>query len=154
MGFSGLASQMIMFIAVITIASGVVIVVNSNIQEATSSVETHTDSLAMSIKTDITIDLISHQNDENVTYVYIKNTGKTKLRLNETDVFFNGFRIPRNISNRSIEVLSDTDSINSGVWDPEEEVLIKIFQKLSVTSSHKVTITTQYEASDSEEFSI
>lgn len=154
MGFDGLASQLIMFIAVITIASGIVIAVSSSLQEATNSMTTHTDSLTLSIKTDVTIDIVSHDDNENVTYIYVKNTGKTPLKLNYTDVYLNGFRIPRNDTNRTIEVLSDTDTLNTGVWDPKEEIMIKVFQTLNAATSHKVTITTQYDVQDSEEFSI
>ncbi|MFW6231199.1 MAG: hypothetical protein ACOC32_04220, partial [Nanoarchaeota archaeon] len=151
MGFSGLASQIIMFIAVITVASGLVIVFNTSISETSSSIEAKTDTLALTMKTDVTIDMISYDDATNTTYVYIKNTGKTTLTTNNTDIYLNGFRVERNISKRTIEVLSDTDTINPGSWDPKEQVLIKVMERLNSSTSHKVTITTEYDVKDTEE---
>lgn len=154
MGFSELATQMIMFVAVITVASGLVIVFNTSVTKTSNSIQTKTDTLAQTMKTDVTIDMVSYDSSSNTTYVYVKNTGKTQLQVNDTDVYLNGFRISRNTTNRTIEVLPDTDTINPGIWDPKEQILIKVFDKLNSSTTHKVTITTEYDVQDTEEFSI
>jgi archaellum component FlaG (FlaF/FlaG flagellin family) len=154
MGFSGMASQVIMFIAVITVTTVLVIVFNGYVNEASNSLNIKNDYLSKQMKTDISIDVVSYDSSSDTTYIYVKNTGKISLKLNDTDVYLNGFRIPRSDTNRSIEVLSDTDTINPGTWDPKEEVLVKVYQALSSSTSHKVIVSTQYDASDMDEFSI
>jgi archaellum component FlaG (FlaF/FlaG flagellin family) len=153
MGFSGLASQVIMFIAVITVTSILVVVFNGYITNTSNSIAIQNDYLVNQLKSDISIDVVSYAND-NTTMIYVKNTGKVALRLNDTDVYLNGLRIPRNVTNRNIEVLSDTDTINPGTWDPKEQVLIEVYQKLNDTLSHKVIVSAQYDVKDIEEFSI
>ena len=154
MGFSDLATQIIMFIAVITVATGLVIVFNVSISEASDSVRIRTDALSLSMKTDITIDMVTHDSNTNTTYVYIRNTGKTMLTVNQTDVYLNGFRVPRNETMRSIELIEDTDLINPGIWDPTEQVLITINYELDSSVIHEVTVTAEHNVQDSEKFSI
>ena len=154
MGFSDLASQIIMFIAVITVATGLVVAFNSSVTEASNSMRIRTDSLSLTMRTDVTIDMVSYEDATNTTFVYVRNTGRTMLDINQTDIYLNGLRVPRNSTYRTIEILEDTDVINPGIWDPTEQVLIKIFQELNNTSTHEVTVTTEYNTKDTEKFSI
>jgi archaellum component FlaG (FlaF/FlaG flagellin family) len=154
MGFSDLATQIIMFIAVITVATGLVIAFNSSVTEASNSMKVKTDSLSLTMRTDVTIDMVSYEEASNTTFVYVRNTGKTMLTTNQTDVYLNGFRIPRNESHRTIEVLEDTDNLNIDIWDPTEQILIKIFSELNDTTTHEITVTTEYNTKDTEQFSI
>ena len=154
MGFSGMASQVIMFIAVISVTSILVVVFNGYITDTSNSITIKNDYLVKQLKSDISIDVVSYDSSSDTTLVYVKNTGKIALRTNETDVYLNGLRIPRNESNRTIQVLTDTDPINPGTCDPKEQVLVKAFQRLNSSYSHKVIISAEYEVSDLEEFSI
>ena len=154
MGFSDLATQIIMFIAVITVATGLIVVFNASITEASSSIRIRTDTLSQTMRTDITIDMVSYEASTNTTFVYVRNTGRTMLNVNQTDVYLNGFRVPRNETFRSIEVIEDTDLINPGAWDPTEQVLIKIFYELNSSTIHEVTVATEYNVQDSEKFSV
>lgn len=149
-----MASQVIMFIAVVTVTSFLVVAFNGYISETSSSITMKNDYLVNQIKSDISIDVVSHNAVSDTTFVYVKNTGKISLKLDDTDIYFNGLRVPRNDTNRTIEILSDTDTINTGIWDPKEEVLIKVYQSLSGTESHKVIVAAQYDIKDLEEFSI
>ncbi len=154
MGFSDLASQIIMFIAVITVATGLVVAFNSSVTEASNSMKIRTDTLSLTMRTDVTIDMISYEDETNTTFVYVRNTGKTMLSTNQTDVYLDGLRVPRNNTHRTIEILEDTDEINSGIWDPTEQVLIKIFEELNSTATHEIAVTTEYNTKDTEKFSI
>lgn len=154
MGFSDITSQIIMFIAVITIATGLVIVFNSNIQEASASLRMQSNSMTLSMRTDITIDMVSHNSDLNITYVYIRNTGRTELNQNNTDVYINGLRVPRNNDNRSIELLPDTDLINPGIWDPSEQILIKVYASLENDRNHKISIISDYDGRADKKFTV
>ena len=154
MGFSDLATQIIMFIAVITVATGLIVVFNASVTEASNSVRIRTDTLSLTMRTDITIDMVSYESSTNTTFVYVRNTGKTMLTPNQTDVYLNGFRIPRNESYRTIEIIEDTDLINPGVWDPSEQIIIKIFQELNSSVIHEVTVATEYNVQQTEKFSV
>ena len=154
MGFSDLATQIIMFVAVITVATGLIVVFNASITEASNSIRIRTDTLSLTMKTDISIDMIAYDSATNTTYVYVRNTGKTMLTTNQTDVYLNGFRVPRNETFRTIEVIEDTDLINPGIWDPTEQVLIKIFHELNSSVIHEVTVTTEYNVQETEKFSV
>lgn len=149
-----MASQVIMFIAVVTVTSILVVVFNGYITDTSNSITIKNDFLVNQLKSDISIDVVSYDSGINTTSVYVKNTGKVALKVNDTDIYLNGLRIPRNDTNRTIEVLVDTDSVNPGIWDPKEEVLIQVFQKLNSSFSHDVIVSTQYDAKDTEEFSI
>ncbi len=153
MGFSGLTSQIIMFIAVITVATGLVVVFNTSISEATTSLQIRSNAMALSMRTDITIDMVSHDPDINTTYVYVRNTGRTQLNQNNTDVYINGLRIPRNESNRTVELLEDTDLINEGVWDPSEQVKVEVFKELENATTHEVSILTDNDGRADKKFS-
>ncbi len=154
MGFSGIASQIIMFIAVITIATGLVVVFNANIREASASLRMQSSSMALSMRTDVTIDMVSHDDDINTTFIYVRNTGRTQLNHNNTDVYINGRRIPRDNGNRTIELLEDTDLINEGIWDPSEQVLISVFQSLEDDKTHEVSLISDHDGRAEKRFTV
>ncbi|MFP4117899.1 MAG: hypothetical protein ACLFTR_03160 [Candidatus Woesearchaeota archaeon] len=154
MGFSGIASQIIMFIALITIATGLVVVFNTNIREASTSLRIQSNAMALSMRTDVTIDMVSHDQEMNTTHVYIRNTGRTQLNHNDTDVYLDGLRVPRNDTNRTIQLLEDTDQVNEGVWDPSEQILIEIFMPLDETETHEVSIITDHDGRDEKKFTV
>ncbi|MFP4656063.1 MAG: hypothetical protein ACLFNK_00610 [Candidatus Woesearchaeota archaeon] len=154
MGFSGIASQIIMFIALITIATGLVVVFNTNIREASTSLRIQSNAMALSMRTDVTIDMVSHDQEMNTTHVYVRNTGRTQLNHNDTDVYLDGLRVPRNDTNRTIQLLEDTDQVNEGVWDPSEQILIEIFMPLDETETHEVSIITDHDGRDEKKFTV
>jgi archaellum component FlaF (FlaF/FlaG flagellin family) len=96
---------------------------------------------------------LSFSNDTKTTHIYLKNTGQTLLDPSKFDVYIDGIRIPRNDSNRTIEVLADTDTINLGILDPKEGLHIQVFGDIREDVTHEVTVTTQYETRDSDFFS-
>ncbi len=141
MGFGSVAANMIMFIAVITIAASFVIFINAFAQETSTSLKVQKDRLAAEIKTDISITSISFTNTSSpdTTTVYVKNTGKTKLSLTYTDIYIDGIRFEQ--SDRDVTVENDTAVGNSLIWDPTE--IIKIEARLDLTNTiHKVRIVT------------
>ena len=154
MGFSGVVSQLIMFIAVLFVATGLVIVFKGFMDSTTSSIVIQQNRVSDQLETDITIEVIDYDNTTATTTVYAKNTGKTKLKIDLVDIYIDEERFPRNDSNRTITVLSDTEIINLGIWDPKEVIKIQAFRNLTTDKSYDVTILTQNGIKDSDEFSI
>ena len=151
---SNRSSHRIMFIAVISISTLVVAVFSEQIDSTTSSISTQQNWLSNQLKTDITIEVINFVNgSENQTTVYLENTGSTILDIGYIDVYVGGKRIPRNDSNRSIRVLSDTEIKNTGEWDPKEQVEIVFNTTLKENSTYTLLVTGQYGARDTEDFS-
>jgi archaellum component FlaG (FlaF/FlaG flagellin family) len=153
MAFGDLAVHMIIFIAVISLATGLTIVMKNQVDHTTGSLILQQKRIADTLKTDITIEVVSHDSVSHYTYVYLKNTGETKIDIAKTDIYSNNIWIPRNIINRTIEVLPDSDTINVGTWDPGEEILIRISQTLSSSISHSIKVSTDNSVSDEKDFS-
>ena len=153
MGFSTAAAQTILFIAVIILSTGLVMVYKNVVDTTASSLQFQSNLLSNKVKTDITITNVYYNNNTDTIVIDVKNLGKTKLDLDLIDVFIDSERIPRQTSNRTIEVLSDTEIVNPGIWDPKEDIEIKVFKILNQSISHTVKVTTQYGISDIDSFS-
>jgi len=153
MGFGSIASQIIMFIAIIILSTSLVFMYRSVIEDAANSMNEQSKQLSNKLKTDIEIVSVSYNNVTEVITAYVKNVGKTKLDVDMVDVFVDHERIYRNTQNRTITVLSDTEIQNPGIWDPNEDVEIKVFKTLNTNVTHTFQITTQYAVSDADIFS-
>ena len=154
MGMSSISSHLIMFIAVLSISTVVVGVFNDQMQTTTSSIATQQNWLSQQIKTDIAIEVIDFVNGtENQTTIHLENTGATILETEHIDIYIGGERIPRGDSNRTIEILSDTEIKNTGKWDPKEQVMIVVNKSLEENATYELIVMSQYGGKDNEEFS-
>lgn len=154
MGMSGLSSNLIMFIAVLSISTMVVAVFNDQVDTTTSSIVTQQNWLSQQLKTDITIEVIDYVNGtENQTTVYVENTGATILDLAYIDIYIGGQRIERNNVSRTLEILPDTEVANIGLWDPKEQIKFVVNKTLEENLTYDVIVSTQYNGKDSDEFS-
>lgn len=151
MGFGNVATTIIMFIAVLMLATGVLITMNNQIEQSQASMKVQNDYLNNQLKTNILINQVNYSAGQ--TTLYVMNEGKTILKLDKTDVFLDAEFIPRNDTNRSITIETSTDITNPGLWDPDEMVKIVINQTLTA-GEHRVAVTTQYGVKDEELFSI
>jgi archaellum component FlaG (FlaF/FlaG flagellin family) len=154
MGMGTVSSHLIMFIAVISISTLVVAVFNDQMETTTSSVVSQQNWLSQQLKTDITIEVIDFANGtENQTTVYLENTGATIIDLTYTDIYIGGERIDRDESSRTIEVLSDTDSKNTGLWDPKEQLKVVVNKTLEENATLELVVTTQFGGKTKDDFS-
>ncbi|MCB9358842.1 hypothetical protein H6503_02840 [Candidatus Woesearchaeota archaeon] len=150
MGFGSIAAQMIMFIAIVTIATSVVFVLNNYTQQTTDSLKTEKDRVVDVLKTDITITSIAFDNSTNTTTVYIKNTGKTKLSLNYTEFYIDGLRFSPN--NRTSSIEADTEKANVLAWEPTEIARFAVTYNLS-SGIHTLRIAASNGVYDEDTFS-
>jgi archaellum component FlaG (FlaF/FlaG flagellin family) len=154
MGFDTVSSHLIIFIAVVTVTGAIAMRFRGYISSAETSINYQRQMLQNKIETDITIEVIRFTDATNKTNVYIKNTGKTKLDLRTIDMYIDSIWVPRSLKNRTIELLSDTDTINPGVWDPSEAILITTNLTVSRSTDHTVVVATDSGFKDTETFSI
>lgn len=151
MGFSNVATTIIMFIAVMLLATGVIITMRTDIERTQNSMRVQGELLNNQIQTNIEITNTNYT--AGTTTLYIINNGKTILKLDRIDVYLDGEFVPRNDTNRSIAIEPSTDSKNPGLWDPNEIVAIEVYKALSA-GEHTIAVTTQYANKDEELFSI
>jgi archaellum component FlaG (FlaF/FlaG flagellin family) len=154
MGADTIATHLILFIAVIAIATGLLIGIKSFTDNAEVSIKEKGNALNKQIATSFAIEVINYDNIKNETIIYSRNTGTTNMKIEEIDVYLNGIRIPRNISNRTITIIEDTERFNTlDIWDSNEILMIIINKKLEQNSIHELIITTPYNVRISETFS-
>jgi archaellum component FlaF (FlaF/FlaG flagellin family) len=152
MGFDGVISTMIIFIAVVGITVLAVTSFKAIADESASAMEERSTVLNNKIKSDITIlSTIYNSSSENITVTF-QNTGKIKLDPNAIDGFINGYFVSR--SNRTCFVEPSTDIINPGIMDPSEVAILEMPAGSLASGSHVVKITTQYGSSHEDTFSI
>lgn len=155
MGFSNMATQVIMFVSVLVIATALVIFFNNYSNETMDTANIQRQELSEKIKTDVTIDVLSYDNSTNphTIIAYVKNTGLIPINLDVIDVYINKERIPRDNNNRTIEIISDTDTINVGQWDSKELILVTVFKNVTQLQTHTFDLILENGKRDSGEFS-
>lgn len=153
MGFSSITATLIMFIAVMSLATGLVMVMKTTVDETSSSLTIRTDILKNTLQTEIDVSSISYNNITEVTTINMQNVGKTKLKTDLVDIYLDGIFMPRNDSNRTIKVIESTDTKNPGIWDPSEVLEIKVFKNMT-KETHTIVVTSQYGAREEDSFSV
>ncbi|MEM4260449.1 MAG: hypothetical protein QXG00_04390 [Candidatus Woesearchaeota archaeon] len=149
------ASALILFIASMFLATAVAVTVKTQYDKTTVSMKLEQARLNDELRTDITIDVVKYDSTLNTTDVYVKNTGNKEIDVNDIDVYINKERVPRNESNRTITILSDTMKFNNTLWDPKEVIQISIYNwSLNTDKLHELSIVTAVDVKDTYEFSI
>lgn len=151
MGFGSIVSQIIMFIAVISLATGVVVVFKTYVDESNSAMTEQWKGMSNNLKTDIDITSANYNSTTNLTTIYVMNKGKTMLSLTYMDVYLDNMFVPRSTSNRSMAIESSTDVRNVGVFDPTEIMKIEVNYSLN-SGTHLVDVTTEYGVKDTFSF--
>ena len=153
MGFGTIVASVIMFTAVMLLASAVFVAMKNDISEQSDAMREQSQLVSNSIKTSISIESLQYDNATNITTASIRNIGKTKLSLDYTDVYIDYDFIPRDTANRTIEVGASTDTNNPGIWDPNEVVQV-VVQKDLPTGQYTFKVSVQYGVSEEDIFSV
>jgi archaellum component FlaG (FlaF/FlaG flagellin family) len=119
-------------------AATVVAVFKSMLDDSTSAAAREKQRAVNVMQTSFTIPSASYS--AGTVYVYVKNTGDASFDPEEMDIYLDGIRIPRDITNRTVNVTVDTDVSNVGTWDPGEELEFNVFTTYGVPASHAVVI--------------
>lgn len=144
MGFSSIAAGFIIFIAVMGISTGVIIAMKGHADSAQSAVNNQQARMVNQLKSEMSIDYSFYDSSSDEIYLYLRNTGFTQIDNRTIDVYVDAFRIPRNDTNRTIEVVQDSEVIQNGIWDPKEVILIKVNYTLAPSQIYTISLTGDY----------
>lgn len=151
-GAENVIASLILFIAVMGLATTTTIIFKNNMDSSANAVAEQQQRSTDVLKTAFVIALATYD-DVNTTYVYVKNTGSTRFYPIDIDVYLDGVRVPRSDANRTINVTADTDSVNVGIWDPDEELEIQVFETFAASETHEIVVAASNGVKVKEEFS-
>ena len=133
-------ANLIIFVGVMALSAAAIALFktlyDTNANEVTAA-STRTSSV---LKTDFAISSVAYSSG--TIYVYAKNTGTKQFDPDDLDIYIDEMRIPRNVTNRTVTVTTDTDTINAGIWDQKEEVEFNVYHTYSTPETHTVRIAT------------
>ena len=144
-------ASLILFIAVMALATTTTIVFKNYLDKSGAAVNEQQQKSVDIMKTSFNIAIATY-NDATTT-IYVKNTGSTRFDPQDIDIYIDGIRIPRNSGNRTIQVTEDTDTINPGIWDPQEELEIQVFKEYSNSQTRTLLISAPNGVTAKTEFS-
>ena len=131
-------ANLIIFVAVMAMAAATVALFKTLIDESTNAAADQNQQTVSVMRTDFTISSATY--NSGTIYIYAKNTGKQQLDPNDLDIYIDSVRIPRDVLNRTVQVTSDTDTINTGIWDEKEELEFDVFLTYATPQTHTVRI--------------
>lgn len=85
--FGGVASTLIMFIAIVGISTGLVISFKNYISEAQASFDFQNDLTVSKLKTAMSVTHVTYNESVPQVIIYLKNIGESKLRPTKFDLF-------------------------------------------------------------------
>jgi archaellum component FlaG (FlaF/FlaG flagellin family) len=150
MGFDGVASQAILFIAVISASAVLIIAFQTQLSDSASTASIKQKALSEQLKTEIIIESVSYNITAENTSVYVKNIGKTSIKPQQISVYVDDQWTAN--TTRSQTLVSDTNTINPTIWDPNEVLLVVVNQELDTDLTHSIAIATPYGTREEYEF--
>jgi archaellum component FlaF (FlaF/FlaG flagellin family) len=154
MGYGEIAATTILFISVLTASSFLAFALNNYVSEASSSIGTKQEYMNNQLRTDITIENVVYNSTGNNVRVFVRNTGESVMKVGHLSAYIANEWMNNNTNEVAIHVVSDSDTVNVGVWDPKEIIRIDANQSLASGITHKAIIITPYGIKDEYEFSV
>ncbi len=153
---SNVVTHLILFIAVLGIATGVVVSFKSFSDDAQTSMDARSKAFQDKLKTSFTIEVVHHDDEKNITRIYARNTGEKSHRIEDIGVYINSVRIPQREENMTIKILEDTIKANEGedIWDKGEKIYVNVQKPLEEGAVHKILLTTPHEGRETKEISV
>ena len=139
-GESTIIANLILFIAVMGMAGATVVVFKNMMEQGTTAAVEEKDRSVGVMRTDFTIPSATYS--AGTVTAYVKNTGRQAFDPEDIDVYLDGIRIPRDPSNRTVSVTSDSDTYNSGIWDEGEDLEFAITYTYATSTSHTISVYT------------
>jgi archaellum component FlaG (FlaF/FlaG flagellin family) len=142
MGFGGVSTAAIMFIAIVIMASIMATLLSSQVEEITYSAAVAQKSLSRQMKTSLSIQHAYYDTGE--VHAYIKNIGDSQLKLDDFTVFINNDYFKVNGDDATGQVVADTDTVNTGILDKHEIMHITATTTLSANAQHTYILIDTY----------
>lgn len=145
-GFGDAVSTLIMFIAVISVTTGLVIVFKNYVATTQDSFHVQNELTSNKLRSSITITNIYYNTSSNITYIYVKNIGETKLSPQLFDLYIdNAF-----ISNYEV-YYADNLTKNMTLFNQQETLVL--YKPINLTSgTHDVKVVTEFSTSATDMF--
>lgn len=135
MGFSTIAANLIMFIAVISVAGVVVVVLNNYVTDTSSALVIKKNAMVNQIDTDFSIINVNYNSSTQRLVFYLDNTGRSTLKPDGFFVFVNGVIVNGNDVNETLE--PSTNVLDKTLFNPHEILVFNV----SVNLTENVTNT-------------
>jgi archaellum component FlaF (FlaF/FlaG flagellin family) len=146
-GFGGVASTLIMFIAIIGVTTGMVMSFQNYFLQTKDTLNYQQQQTNEKLKTFITITHTYYDAPGTNLRVYLKNTGSTNLKASYIDMFVNG----EYGTNLTPYYAGTTDLVN--ILKQTQTMYIDYDVSLPV-GSHNVRVVTELGVSDDEDFNV
>lgn len=145
-GFGDAVSTLIMFIAVISVTTGLVIVFKNYVGATQDSFSVQNELTSNKLRSSITISNIYFNTSSNMTYVYVKNIGETKLTPQQFDLFVDDAFIT-NYNVYYADNLTKTMTLFN-----QQETLVLVKQINLTSGTHDVKVVTEFSTSATDMF--
>ena len=146
--FGGVASTLILFVAVIGVSTGLVIMMTNYVSDTQDAMNFQNSITTNKLKSAISISNIYYNDSSNQTFIYVKNIGENKLNPTLFDLYLdNSFEIT--FSTFYADNLSKVITLLQ-----PQETLALVFDKYLASGTHSVKVLTEYSSSAEESFNI
>lgn len=144
--FGGVASTLIMFIAIISVTTGLVIAFMNYTQSTKRSFDQQSELAGNKLRTSVSISNIYYNTTSNSVYVYVKNIGDTALDTKLFDLYVD------DAFYRDYDAFYADNLSKPIVLFQSQETLVLIKNLNLATGTHSVKVMTQYGVGDSDLF--
>jgi len=144
--FGDVASTLIMFVAIIGVSTGLVIAIKNYAIDTQESFDFQNKVITNQLKTSIDIINVYYDDTTNMTYVYLKNIGKTKLVVGDFDMFIDDDYITNYSVYYADNLSKELELLNL----MSTAVFVKEYNL--TTGSHKVKLVTGFGGSGDTEY--
>ncbi|MCA9486216.1 hypothetical protein H6501_01035 [Candidatus Woesearchaeota archaeon] len=147
-GFGGVASTLILFIAVVGVSTGLVVALKNYVFQTQDSFSYQNELTNNKIRTSLSITHVYYNTTSNLTYVYVKNVGGTKLQPTEFDFFVDGAYY------KDFNA-TEPDDFNTNLSLLMPSQTVALIKELNLTSgTHKIKVVSEFGVGDEDLFNI
>ena len=147
--FGGAASTLILFIAIITVSTGLVIAFQNFAQDTNSALKKQNDLTVNRIKTSLDITHIYYDTGLQTLYIYVKNIGSTDLMSKNFDVFVDNY-----FSHNLTAFLAENKSVQISQLKSQETIMFKLEDVVIEEGTHSVKVISEFGVGDEEDFNV
>jgi len=144
--FGDAVSTLIMFIAVISVTTGLVIVFKNYVASTQDSFSVQNELTSNKLRSSITISNIYYNDSSNMTYIYVKNVGETKLSPELFDLYVDNAYISNVNAYYADNLTNPITLFNS------QETLALVKQINLTSGTHEVKVVTEFSTSATDMF--
>ncbi len=138
MGFSTIAANLIMFIAVLTVAGVVVATLNNYVVQTSASLNIKKQAMINQISTDFSISDINYSESNHRLLFYLINTGSSTLKPDSFFVFVNGLLVNKSDYNATLD--SSTNIKDPTLFNPHELLIFNVSITLDANVTNTLTV--------------